>query len=122
MKKEIGIPPEMSQQALYKSLLAGDPIAWENCIKSRSRLWGGILRNTGVRFDDIDDVIQIGCMRIYTALPRLQDTTYFDNWMVTVIRNAGISYLRHLQVFPTDSLSPLIDGEENQRKIVGKAW
>ena len=97
-----------TDRALVEQCLNGSDGAWENLVRSHSRLvYGACYRFTG-RSDDANDMTQEVFLRVFRSLHTYQPSAgAFRTWLVRLTRNLLIDHYRKNK--KDQALSPLDD-------------
>jgi RNA polymerase sigma factor (sigma-70 family) len=111
-------PDDAALVALCK---AGDESAWHSLVKRYQRLVYAIVRRMDMDEHVCADVFQTVFARLYEHLPRIEDPSRLQAWIVTTAKREGLLQrrraMRHVSVTPVDDEDDaLIDIEDEAEK------
>lgn len=107
-----------TDRALVEQCLNGRDGAWEELVRSHSRLvYGACYRFTG-RIDDANDMTQEVFLRVFRSLHTFQPSAgAFRTWLVRLTRNLLIDHYRRTK--KDQALSPLDDSSHRLQQTQG---
>jgi RNA polymerase sigma-70 factor (ECF subfamily) len=107
-----------TDRALVEQCLNGRDGAWEELVRSHSRLvYGACYRFTG-RVDDANDMTQEVFLRVFRSLHTYQPSAgAFRTWLVRLTRNLLIDHYRRTK--KDQALSPLDDSSHHLKQTQG---
>lgn len=85
---------ESSDADLLQCCLQGDAHAWRELVRRYSRLVLGVPRAMGLQRDDADEVFQNTFAALHRTLPRIEDPSRIESWLVTASRRAALRLIR----------------------------
>lgn len=106
---KIGPRKLMSDGALVRCVLAGEPEAYDVLVRRYQRqVYSFVYRMTG-NVTDAEDLLQETFIRAYAALPSFRQNASFLTWLYKIASNLSIDLMRSRRSKPTDYLEDEIE-------------